>query len=218
MNTVVRALFTVLTFSAGASFGEEINVGGVLIEIPAPVGYTSISKQAELFSVWQQDTDPTARLLAGFMSDRDYKSWIESQDFDYGNYNAMVEVDKAMEKFPATPDILTRLQSRTQMQMETTMPNAFVVSETGLARLNPSLKPEDYAFAGIEAANSSFYMILLGYDPSGGHLLNAEGQVLVRGRIIGIAVEAYYRSDDDLEWLQDTVQTWMDSIVSANKQ
>lgn len=215
MKSVLNLVLLSIALHTGFATAETVDVGGTRIVIPAPGGYANITNEDALFSEWQKDTHVTARLLAGYMGNADFEAWRQDPSFVYGSYNAMANVDKAMQSMPANSVILNALYQKSKTHSESTMPPAFIEGSDGTT-LNPALTADAFALVGTYQLENAFYMIMLAHDPQSSDLLQAEAQVLVGNRVIGLSMGGYYRDQDDLDWLHNAVESWAASIQAAN--
>lgn len=198
---------------------EQVDVGGVQIEIPGPAGYASIRGQEELFSRWSADTPQSAKFLAGFMSESDYADWQESRDFDYGFYNAIAVVDRAMLSLDATTSLLESLADKSSNMLESSYTDAFVegVSTDGQRKLNPALEERQLGLVDSYRTPQSFTYLQLEKDPSADNPMSARAVLLVNKRIIELNMDGYYETYDDVDWLKRSMDAWVEAIKSANQ-
>lgn len=199
-------------------FADQIDVGGVTLEIPVPDGFTSVTGNEELFASMSADTHSSAKLLAGFMGQHDYADWLKTKDFTWGEKNATVEVDVSLSMLPASEDMMNLLSSKIANESKQMYPAAFTPDSAGSSEpsLNPALKVGDVGFVESQKIPAGVTFVLLRKLNDTDLWMISTTQMLVKNRIIGLTMNGYYENHEDLKRVNGAMDAWVAAVIAAN--
>lgn len=220
--------------AVSASSVVEI-VGGIPIEVPAPLGFADPSSVSQdMRSIFEAMTPPSNRLLALFVSEPDFKRIASGKSATLSRYFMAQTLRKLESNNVSTRDFVKLQEMFKQQQQDLLERNKnqsqqnidAASKKLGRQFQDPTLamKVGEILPLGIfHEGNSSIgmaaltkYSLVINGKIEEIPMAMAMTLALVKGRVIYLYAYSTYRSNTDVEWTRSVSRQWASSVASLN--
>lgn len=211
-----------------------VTVGGVAFKIPAPADHKETSAASpELWATAQQFGGPDARVLAHFVTTKDFDAFTKGRDASFSKY-LYVQTPKRAESITATQAQFDKMRTG-MVAMQTDMgaklePRLAAElaklekSTAGSSNALASLKIGEIAPVGVHSNRSDFlsYSVLakVSADQAGVSttrtMLATSGYWFVKGKVLTFAAYREFKSPKDLLDQKELVEQWQAAATAVN--
>jgi hypothetical protein len=214
------------------SWATEISIGGVLLDIPNPNGYTPVTQQMTLmFDLQKQFVSPTNELLLAYVPERDVSALLSDNIPDMPR-RFTLETAKSLIGVTVPYSEFLKLKSTIISQNNQIIKKVEAEIDNSIKQLNKSIEQKYDVVLALSIANMvpmpihyesdrqiSFSMMVK-YDfkdnrsnPSSFISVVTAAVIYVKGKVLFLYT---YAQDIDLEWSRAASRQWADSIVDYN--
>ena len=193
----------------------QIEVGGVKIDVQAPIGFHEISSLSpETRNLAETMTPPSNRLLAIFVSEDDLGRIMKGEVPKFGRY-MLLQVFRELENTNISNGQFRQLVAQIKAQ-QNTLPKEYELSQ--------KMKIGEHVPLGVffEQSNAIGFASLVKYQAE------AEGEKLdyvvaggtsfirVKQKVLYAYVYGTYENQDDLNWVRSKSREWVNSLLTFN--
>lgn len=240
MITIYRIVFLLLVIqthqSIAATQSVTIKIGKKNIYVPAPAGFHEISrlspeirKQAETF------TPPNNRLLAVFVPESDLGRIMKGESPESGRY-MFLQVYRKFENTDASSVLFRQfvdpMKKEQEILLEKVRYKVGPLLDNAARTLSKDLGISMKVKIGEQVSLGMFMEEndAVGFAVLSKAQVSVEGQNLDRlvvsgvaiirakGKILFAYIYSNYQTQEDLEWIRDTLRRWVDKILISNIQ
>lgn len=194
----------------------QIEVGGVKIDVQAPIGFHEISSLSpETRNLAETMTPPSNRLLAIFVSEDDLGRIMKGEAPEFGRY-MLLQVFRELENTNISNGQFRQLVAQIKEQQNTLLPKEYELSQ--------KMKIGEQVPLGVffEQSNAIGFTSLVKYQAE------AEGEKLdyvvaggtsfirVKQKVLYAYVYGTYENQDDLNWVRSKSREWVNSLLTFN--
>ena len=193
----------------------QIEVGGVKIDVQAPIGFHEISSLSpETRNLAETMTPPSNRLLAIFVSEDDLGRIMKGEAPEFGRY-MLLQVFRELENTNISNGQFRQLVAQIKEQ-QNTLSKEYELSQ--------KMKIGEQVPLGVffEQSNAIGFASMVKYQAE------AEGEKLdyvvaggtsfirVKQKVLYAYVYGTYENQDDLNWVRSKSREWVDSLLTFN--
>jgi len=224
-----------LIHCAQIALAIDVDIGGEVISVPAPAGFTEVKAVSQdTFSMFEDLCPDQSRLLAVFVTQEDAGKLLRGDSVNLSEYmtvQSLKELENmtlAKYQFSELRDTLRKEYDSFFQQQKSSIDEAVAKSGNALSqRLTTEVEFNVNGIAPLgvdtETASSITVSQLAKYDMSvSGEkvqhtVAGSATSLLVKGKVLYLNVFKTYEGQEDLDWTRAQSKKWLPAILSANE-
>ncbi len=238
MITIYRIVILLLVIHAHQSIASThsvtIKIGKKNIYVPAPAGFHEISRLSpETRKLSETMTPPNNRLLAVFVSESDLGRIMKEESPEFGRY-MFLQVYRKFENTDASSvlfrQFVDQIKKEQEILLEKVRYKVGPLLDNATGKLSKDLgismkmKVGEQVSLGVfmEENDAVGFAVLSKVQVSVegeklDHLI-VSGVAIIRakGKILYAYIYSNYQTQEDLEWIRNTLRRWVDKILISN--